>query len=94
MDDNWAPAQNQFEYGLVDLDFQREDWPISIAVQVLLTYSDQVPEIEGVSGDYSGTYEFNLGLRKIWRRQKKIPPFEKDFNAGGLHFNALIGYHW
>jgi len=156
MDDNWAPAEDQFEYGLVDLDFQRADWPVSLAVQLLMTYSGQVPQTQGASGDYSGTYEFNLGLRKIWRPQKKIQPFlggglsiagastteqacgycyaqpdhdsglgywvgtgvywilwenfhtgfnlqythvdiqlfGNDFNAGGWHFNALIGYYW
>ena len=156
MDDNWVPAEDQFEFGLVDFDFQRADWPVSIAGQMLLTHSGQVPDTAGVSGDYSGTYEFNLGLRKIWRPQKKIQPFlggglslvgastteqacgycyaqpdhdsglgywlgagvywifmqnfhtgfnlqythgdvqlfGKDFNAGGLHVNALIGTHW
>jgi len=156
MEANWVPAEDQFEYGLVDLDFQKTHWPVSIACQLLMTYSEQVPDTEGASGDYSGTYEFNLGLRKIWRPQKKIQPFlggglsilgastteqgcgycytqtdhdsnlgfwlgtgaywilgqnfhtgfnlqytygeiqlfGKDFNAGGLHFNALIAYHW
>ena len=156
MEDHWAPAEDQFEYGLVDFDFQKADWPVSITVQVLMSHSEQVPEAEGVFGDFSGTYEFNLGLRKIWRQKKKIQPFiggglsiagasttvqacgycyaqtdhdsgfgywtaagfywvlgqnfhtgfnlqytyaeiqlfDKEFNAGGLHLNALIGCHW
>ena len=156
MDDNWSPAENQFEFGIVDFDFRKIDWPVSIAVQILMTYSDQEPDAPMVYGDFSGTYEFNLGLRKIWRPKDKIQPFlggglsivgasatkqvydncyyqtdndsglgywigtgaywnitntfhtginlqytygeiqffEKDFNAGGLHVNAIVGLHW
>ncbi len=81
---DWAPADHQVEFGLVDFDVKRKTWPVRIAGQVLLSYSSNIPEFAGSSGDYSGTYEFNFGLRKVWDRRPQFHPFL----GGGA---ALVG---
>ena len=75
MSSDWAPADQQIEFGIFDIDFKRNHWPISIAGQVLLAYSSKIPGFVGSLGDYSGSYEFNLGLRKVWDGRPKFHPF-------------------
>jgi hypothetical protein len=156
---DWAPAENQFEFGLLDFDFRRVHWPISIVAQLLLSYASDVPDQPGFRGDFSGTYEFNLGLRKVWESSPRFHPFlgggfsivggstteqhngpggawynqedndsglgfwvgtgaywifaksfhtginaqytwgeielfGNDLDTGGIHLNAIIGFHW
>ena len=81
---DWAPADNQFEFGLIDVDFKRKHWPVSIAGQVLLSYSSKIPELVSSRGDFSGTYELNLGLRKVWDSRPRFQPYV----GGGA---ALVG---
>ena len=156
LNNDWAGAQDHVEFGLVDLDFQKKNWPIHIAGQFLSTYSPDTPDEAAFKGDFSGTYELNLGLRKVWERPSQFHPyfgggvsiigasitddlgddcyyqedhdssygfwvgtgfywilsekwhtglnfqysyaevelFGEELNAGGLHFNLLIGWHW
>ena len=159
LSDDWSPAKDQFEFGIVDFDFRHVSWPISVVAQFLASHSDNVPNQPGFRGDFSGTYEFNLGLRKVWESSPRFQPFlgggfsvvggsttekhnssgsgfynqedhdagfgfwagtgvywnltkrfhtginaqytwgeielfGKDLNAGGIHLNVIIGYHW
>ena len=84
LQDDWSPAQNQVEIGLLDFDIKRTNWPVSIAAQLLMSCSDDVPEQRGFRGSYSGTYEFNVGPRKIFENSSKFQPFL----GGGL---SVIG---
>lgn len=161
LSNEWSPAEDHLEFGLVDFDFRRTNWPISIAAQLLTTTTpgNDIPDEPGFEGDFSGTYEFNLGLRKVWENSPRFHPFlgggpsiiggsttekhsgrggawynqeehdadfgfwagtgfywvitesfhlgmnaqyswaeielfDKDLNAGGIHLNMIIGYHW
>lgn len=69
----WSPAKDHVEFGLFDLDFKQESWPVSLAAQLLLSYTGDVPD--GLTGDNSGTYELNLGFRKVWDAGGRILPF-------------------
>ena len=82
LESGWSPAEDQAEIGLLDLDFKKEGWPLSLAVQLIMSYSGEVPE--GLSGNFCGTYELNLGVRKIWESPSAVHPFV----GGGL---SVIG---
>ncbi|MCM0084235.1 hypothetical protein L4X63_21870 [Geomonas sp. Red32] len=84
MESGWAPADGQAEIGLVDVDVQKESWPVSFACQMLLTYSDYVPD--GMAGNTSGVWEVNLGIRKFW--VDSTYPSLRSFAGGGL---AIVG---
>lgn len=75
LNSDWEGAQDHFEFGLIDLDFKRKNWPIHIAGQLLLAYSSEVPDKPDFEGDFSGTYELNLGLRKVWERPAQFHPY-------------------
>lgn len=75
LESDWSPSDDQFEFGAVDLDFKPPGWPVSLVFQMLLSTADDVPNQPGFIGDYSGTYEFNFGLRKIWDRHPRFHPF-------------------
>lgn len=71
----WEPVDHQVEWGLIDIDLKPPGWPISICGQLLLTYADEVPDLEQVRGDYSGVWELNLGARKVWQHSDVWQPF-------------------
>jgi len=74
--EDWAPAESQIEFGLIDFDLKGQNWPFSLVGQVLLAHApNEIPAVEGTQGDFSGTYEFNFGLRKIWTPQWPIHPY-------------------
>lgn len=75
LSNDWEPAEDQIEFGVVDLDLRRVNWPISIVGQLLLTYASDIPDEPGFRGDFSGTYEFNVGLRKVWEDFPRFHPF-------------------
>ncbi|MBT8370605.1 MAG: hypothetical protein KJO34_06560, partial [Deltaproteobacteria bacterium] len=97
LNNDWEGAQDHVEFGLIDLDFQKKNWPIHIAGQLLLTYSPDTPDAPAFKGDFSGTYEFNLGLRKVWERSSQFQPYvgggvsiigastTKDFGDGSYY---------
>ncbi len=75
LEDSWQPARHQVEFGLVDAQWNQSNWPVGIAVQLLLTYSPAIPRLSGMMGDFSGSYEFNAGLRKIFLAESGLRPF-------------------
>ena len=75
LSNDWEPAEDQIEFGLVDLDLRRVNWHVSIVGQLLLTYASDIPDEPGFRGDYSGTYEFNVGVRKVWGDLPRFHPF-------------------
>lgn len=81
---DWAPFDKQTEFGAL-MSFGSEEWPVQIAVDVIASSDDMSvwdPEI-GFSFDLTGsTLEVDLGVRKIWERNRMRP-----FLGGGL---ALI----
>lgn len=77
----WFPAQHHFEFGLVDFDAGKRSWPVNLSLQLLLSYTPIVPQLQGITGDFSGTYEFNFGFRKVFMSEGVIQP----------HISAGIG---
>ena len=75
MEENWNPARNQVDVGVLDFDIKRSHWPVSIAGEFLLSYVDSRPALPGFRGDNSGTYEFNLGPRKIFENSSALHQF-------------------
>lgn len=73
LEGDWSPAEDQLEVGLLDFDFKKKGWPLSFAGQLLMSYSGDVPQ--GLEGNNSGTYELNLGARKIWEGNSAVHPF-------------------
>jgi hypothetical protein len=75
LEKKWAPANDQVAFGVIDFDIKRADWPVSFAAQPLLTYDSKIPNLPGFAGDQSGTYEFNLGIRKLIGSLPRYQPF-------------------
>lgn len=75
MESKWSPAKNQTEVGLLDFDFKHSSWPVSIATEFLLSYANDRPALAGFRGNNSGTYEFNIGPRKIFENSSPFQPF-------------------
>ena len=81
--DDWEPVEEQSEFG-IEVDFRKKDWPVNIAIDVLVSSDDQ-SIIEPFFGqvDVEGkTTEFNIGIRKIWDEFSSVRPFI----GGGLSF--------
>lgn len=74
---DWSPVEDQWEFGLIDVDFCPPRWPVSLCLQVLTTYAEEPPGVPNATGDYSGAWELNLGVRKV------IPLSH--------HFSAFLG---
>jgi opacity protein-like surface antigen len=71
-EDDWAPLDKQAEFGVL-VDFKQQDWPVSIAIDVL----GSVDKVTVVGVDVGGspvfdadleayTFELDIGARKIW----------------------------
>lgn len=68
--EDWSPVKKQDEFGVM-LDFKDKSWPVSIAVDYLI--ASQSETLSGTK--YTGTtYEFGLGVRKIWVSEGSIRP--------------------
>lgn len=80
---DWSPARDHAIFGLIDVDARGPGWPVAFAAQALLTFVDSEPEFADGVADNAGTYELNVGLRKVWRRGQVEP-----FVGGGL---SLLG---
>lgn len=84
-DDYWEPVEDQTEYGIM-FDFKANDnWPISIAVDVLFSDDDgeSYSPYLGANVEYEGeTQEFNLGVRKYF----PVTPQFKPYVGGGLAY--------
>jgi hypothetical protein len=75
LEKKWHPGENQMDFGIVDVDYRRAHWPVSIAAELSLSYTWYKPNLPGFKGNFAGTYEFNTGARKIWERWDRIQPF-------------------
>jgi hypothetical protein len=80
---DWAPARHHVQFGLLDCDFGRPEWPVRLAAQMLLSYSPAIPRLVGNHGDYSGVYEINVGVRKLFALTRSFQP----------HVAAGVGLH-
>ena len=58
----WAPVEDHAAFGIL-VDFRKQEWPVSIAIDFLGSYSEKT-EL-GVKFEGS-TSEINAGVRKIW----------------------------
>jgi hypothetical protein len=75
LESKWSPAQNQVEFGVLDVDVLPPRWPVSLAAQLLASATDSIPDSANTFGDWSGVYELNLGLRKVFNQGKTWEPF-------------------
>lgn len=65
--------------------------------QLLLAHAPNIPDEPGFQGDYTGTYEFNLGLRKVWRNLPRFQPFlggGASIVGGGTNESFGVGSHY
>lgn len=79
----WAPLDGHDEFGIVST-IASATWPVAIAADAF--YSDQTVHLSGGSefGDYPvqmQTYEYALGVRKIW-------------SIGAVRFGLGGGFAW
>ena len=71
---DWTPAHEQWEFGVVDADFRRTHWPVSVVTGLWLTYHGGLPRAFRDHAELfapgstrgCGTYEVDLGLRREW----------------------------
>lgn len=78
LDENdWYPVEDQGEFGVL-IDFKQEEWPFSIAIDMLGSAAD-----ETIAGWYyeGSTSEFDLGVRKIFELENSTI---RPFIGGGL----------
>ena len=83
-EDDWTPLDKQGEFGVL-VDFKQQNWPVSIAIDFLVSADDGTESGVFVEGQ---TSEFDVGVRKIWEvANSSIRPYI----GGGLAFiNAEI----
>lgn len=84
-DDDLGDAQDMATLGFLDMDLQPPGSPVSFVIQVLGSFSDEVPDnSQGSSfdgADYTWVTQLNLGLRKVWYRGAWQP-----YVGGGVSF--------
>ena len=81
--DDWEPVEEQSEFG-IEVDFRKKDWPVNIAIDVLVSSDDQsiIDPFFGQVDLEGKTKEFNIGIRKIWDEHSSVRPFI----GGGLSY--------
>ena len=77
--EDWGPVDRQGELG-VQTDFQRTDWPVALAVDLLASGTDASIDSRGFTEERGHTSELDLGVRKIWRADETLRPYV----GGGL----------
>lgn len=75
LEKKWQPGENQIDFGIVDFDYRGAHWPVSLATELSLSYTSYKPSLPGFKGTFAGTYEFNIGARKVWERWSRAQPF-------------------
>lgn len=60
--DDWAPLDDQGEFGVL-VDFKQRSWPVSVAIDILVSADEETVLGSPVDGI---TSEINGGVRKIW----------------------------
>jgi opacity protein-like surface antigen len=82
--DDWTPLEDQLAFAVM-FDFKQDNWPVSIALDLLGSYDEQT-EL-GVKFEAT-TSEFDAGVRKIWEVSDGTI---KPYIGGGIAFvNAEI----
>lgn len=78
--DDWQSMESQGEFGLL-MDFKKQEWPISIALDLFVSASDSYAD--DLINERGYTSEIHLGARKIWDLQAvDIHPYI----GGGIAF--------
>ena len=78
-EDDWTPLDKQGEFGVL-VDFKQQNWPVSIAIDFLVSADDETEPGVFVEG---ATSEVDVGVRKIWEvANSSIRPYI----GGGLAF--------
>jgi hypothetical protein len=80
----WGDARNQLVFGFVDLDAQPRSWPVSFVTRLAFGYSGALPIGADPRASFSGSWDIDVGLRRVWSRPGTLQPFV----GGGL---ALVG---
>ncbi len=80
----WGDARNQLVFGFADLDAQPRSWPVSLVVRLTGGYSGALPIGADPRASFSGSWDIDVGLRRVWSRHGALQPFV----GGGL---ALVG---
>jgi hypothetical protein len=70
-EDDWEPYEDQGEFG-IDIDFRKQNWPVSIVVASYGSYEEKT-----VSGNTveASTSELRAGARKVWKPMPKMRPY-------------------
>ncbi len=76
---DWEPLDEQGEFGVL-VDFKQSHWPVSIAIDLLVSIDETTLFGVNVEGN---TSEFDVGVRKIWEVEgSSIRPYV----GGGIAF--------
>ena len=90
---DWSPAQDQFEVGLM-LDAQPPQWPLGLAADLLFGFSS------GAGADVE-IHEYDLGIRKVFEGLPLVHPYlgggvsieTAQISSGGLSVDDTgVGY--
>ncbi len=74
-EDDWEPVDDQGEMGAM-FDFQKTDWPVAIAFDILASANDDDFWYDGLNIKMeSATAEICTGVRKIWETSYAMKPF-------------------
>lgn len=83
--DDWAPADQQFEYG-GEVDFQPGSWPIALTAGYYTGHASGDPGFN--DGDFkSTTTEIQAGVKKFWQTGR----VGRAFAGGGVTFASAKG---
>lgn len=91
--DDWGSVDHQGELG-IQTDFQRGDWPIAIAADLLVSGKTASISSPGFTELRGNTSEFDVGARKIWRPDDHLRPYVGGGLAlvsGDLEFRGPAG---
>lgn len=93
LESGWKPANDHVQFGMLDVDHRPPGWPVSLVGKVLLSYAADIPDVDDAVGDYSGTYELDLGVRKIFDRYSLQPFVEGGIGVVGAQISDWYGGH-
>ena len=73
---DWEPLDEHPEVGAF-LDFKKNNWPLSLAFNVLMSRDDKNLPIQsfGTVKLTGTTKEFDIGVRKVWGKQSMLHPY-------------------
>ena len=85
LSDDWYPA-DKHDVDAIQFDFKKEEWPASIAIELLVTGTEDTIGARTVETE---TQEFNVGIKKIFDQHPMIQPF---IGLGVSYMRAKYGY--